>query len=347
MMLLLLCLEHLLRCCCNRYTKIPSSTISVPLGRQYNAYRLNDKLQVGQYAALLDIQQIKTDPLIEADVIAVPAGLPEASDARFYQKALSLIGGVLAHLTRKGGTWTDDRHVALQNIDELWQLVDAGLADEMTHARNSWVIFYLEYRAILLIQILKIFEAFFRIYIHGAELVHLECLAVLADTLLLEEDRSFAVTLDGNGNDSIEPGQKDQHEKAEHDIEQTLGKTVAITRGKTLGCLHGLQIQNHMLLALGCSILIERCRVLCRSRRHSWASCCHVLCTHVDEHPPPGTFSGLQLFSHVYTAGLCKNQSAGRHILPTRYQLLRMLTVGSIRRIQHLFNLQVAFRISI
>lgn len=92
----------------------------VTLRRQHNTYRLNDKLQVSQHAALLDVQKIKTDPFIEADVIAVPAGLPEASDARFYQKALSLIGGVLAHLTRKGGTWTDDRHVAFQNIDELW-----------------------------------------------------------------------------------------------------------------------------------------------------------------------------------------------------------------------------------
>jgi hypothetical protein len=54
--------------------------------------------------------KIKTDPLIEADVIAVPACLPEAGDARLHQKAFLLIGRVLAHLTGKCRTRPHDGH---------------------------------------------------------------------------------------------------------------------------------------------------------------------------------------------------------------------------------------------
>src|SRR5206468_313696 len=44
---------------------------------------------------------------------------------------------VLLGLIWQGGTWTDETHVALQDIEDLRQLVEAGFADDTPDARNT------------------------------------------------------------------------------------------------------------------------------------------------------------------------------------------------------------------
>ena len=123
----------------------------VSLSRQNHADRLHNQLEVGPNATLLDVQKVKRNPLIEADVITVATRLPIASNSRLDEQTLPLIRGVLADLARKCRPWTNDGHVPKQDVEELRKLVQTGLADEATDAGNTRVGLDLEGRPILLV----------------------------------------------------------------------------------------------------------------------------------------------------------------------------------------------------
>lgn len=66
-------------------------------------------------------------------------------------------------------------HVSLQNIEKLWKLVDVCLAHEVAKSKLSWVILC----GLGCVRIL--------VYMHGAEFVTFENLAVQTCSCLLEE----------------------------------------------------------------------------------------------------------------------------------------------------------------
>ena len=71
--------------------------------------------------------------------------------------------------------------------------------EQVAHPRDPRIAFHLEQRAAALVGRLEVAEAGFGIDHHGAELEHLEVLAVLTDTGLLEEHRALVAGLDGDG----------------------------------------------------------------------------------------------------------------------------------------------------
>ena len=82
-------------------------------------------------------------------------------------------------------------HIALENVEHLGQLVQAGLAQDLAHPGDPGVrIVGVDAGAGML-----------GVDLHRAELVHFHHLAAPAQPLLAEEYRAAVVQLDGNGDD--------------------------------------------------------------------------------------------------------------------------------------------------
>src|SRR5215813_2229773 len=99
--------------------------------------------------------------------------------------------------------WSNNRHLAPQHIEKLWQLVDAGPSQPRTDVRHSRIALnrLLDRRAIIKNG-------------HGAELEDSEFPAVEAVPRLHEERRTGRVQLDRKGDNEKHRGQKhDAHDR--------------------------------------------------------------------------------------------------------------------------------------
>ena len=109
-------------------------------------------------------------------------------------------GLVFRHFGRNRRARTYDRHVALDDIEKLRELVEAELAEHVAERIDTRVVLHLEGLAARFVLGHEFFLAFFGVYVHAAELVHGEQLAVLAYAGLLEDDRTLGVAdLDRGG----------------------------------------------------------------------------------------------------------------------------------------------------
>src|SRR5262245_55957607 len=101
--------------------------------------------------------------------------------------------GQLRDEVRPLRTWSNEIHLAFQDVPELRDLVDANLANDAANARGAVVTFRRPDRSFL-----------FRIDSHRAKLRQYERSAVSADTFLFVKHRSVRFEFDedcGNGND--------------------------------------------------------------------------------------------------------------------------------------------------
>ena len=77
---------------------------------------------------MIDIFEIELHPLLKRK-IAAPGNLPQACQARLNAEASFLPRYFHAHrIAYRQRPWADDTHVTQQNVNELRQLIDAGLA---------------------------------------------------------------------------------------------------------------------------------------------------------------------------------------------------------------------------
>ena len=90
--------------------------------------------------------------------------------------------------------WTrsHDTHFSSQHVEELWQLVNVGLAHEVAEGKLSRVVLRSLYLVCSVVDV------------HGSELVADECLAVESCPFLSEENPPRALYLDNQGNDGNE-----------------------------------------------------------------------------------------------------------------------------------------------
>ena len=137
-------------------------------------------------AALLDIFHVQIHPLLKREVIAVRGNLPIATQAGCHIQTLLFVVAVLFHLAGKCRTGSNDAHITLQDIPQLRQLINAGLADKLAHTGNAGVVLDLEHGTIHLVLIQQIVQFCLCVGAHGAELIELEGLAVAANALLTE-----------------------------------------------------------------------------------------------------------------------------------------------------------------
>ena len=112
------------------------------------------------------------------------------------------------------GAWADNRHVAAQDGDKLRQLVNAGGADKFSDAGNARIV----------VVAVNAAAGVLCVDGHGAKFQNEKLLAVQPEPLLLEQDRTFRVQLDGNGDDEEQRGQQNQCQGRKNTIYSTLAE---------------------------------------------------------------------------------------------------------------------------
>src|SRR6266446_1667650 len=169
---------------------------------EYSRHGFREDLQVKPQRPSANVLQIEFHPLFEGD--RTPSlNLPETGNSRANAEAPplpvlaeSIEQLVIAQLQR---TRTDQAHVPLQYVEELWKLVNAGLTQKAAQRRNAWIVLDLENRPAHFVLVLDVFEALFRVHDHGAELVDVEHPFIEAHAFLYEEHRARGGQLHQDG----------------------------------------------------------------------------------------------------------------------------------------------------
>src|SRR5688500_4172520 len=72
--------------------------------------------------------------------IGAPLYLPPPRETRADKKALVLPRFILVDNEWLLGSWADQTHVAPQDVDQLWQLVDTGTAEKLAETCDTWIV---------------------------------------------------------------------------------------------------------------------------------------------------------------------------------------------------------------
>ena len=170
--------------------------------------------EVLEQAVVLDVHEV-VDELVVGRGVVLGEDLGEAGDAGLDVVAVGVLGVSLGELldeVRALGARPDEAHVAVEDVPDLRQLVEAGGADEGADARDARVVVSRELRAGVLLGV----DA------HRAELVDLVGLAEAAGADLAVEGRAAVLELDGEGDGDHERQGKDEGDAGEHDVDGAL-----------------------------------------------------------------------------------------------------------------------------
>lgn len=166
--------------------------------------------------------------------VAAAAGLPHAGDAGQDHAVLAEVFAVALDLGRDDGPRAYEAHVAADDVPELRELVEAGLAQEGAELRDARVVLELEVGFPFLTGLGVLGEVFLEgllsVRDHGLELVAREEPAVLADALVREDDVAFVV--DGDDEDEAHQDWRDDDAAADgaDEVEHALDGAVAAAR---------------------------------------------------------------------------------------------------------------------
>src|ERR1700680_745640 len=85
------------------------------------------------------VTQIEPHHIVKCG-FAAAGDLPQARDSRFYfQESRSVPGLIEIYLIGNRGPRTNQRHLALEDVDQLGKLVEAGFAEKSADSREPWV----------------------------------------------------------------------------------------------------------------------------------------------------------------------------------------------------------------
>lgn len=118
------------------------------------------------------------------------------------------------------GRGADDGHVALEDIDELWQFVEAAAAEEVPEGGDARVVVEL-LAALPFVSESGVMredgmEAFIGMLVHGAEFPDADGLAVFAETAGAIDDGAWAGDFDGGGDKQQEWPAAEQGEDGQY-----------------------------------------------------------------------------------------------------------------------------------
>src|SRR4029077_7840813 len=119
-----------------------SGSVRAPAA-QHGGDRSQEDPHVETERPVVDVLHVALDPVFE---LRFPADhLPEAGDAGLDAEATP-VGARLdpADVAQRQGPGTDQAHVAADDVEELWELVEAQAADQASDARHARVVADLE-----------------------------------------------------------------------------------------------------------------------------------------------------------------------------------------------------------
>src|SRR5689334_8516490 len=92
---------------------------------------------------MVDILKVQFHPASEVER-ATTLECPQASQTGFHSEPTPLPRLIFFHLLRERWPRPDERHIALQDVKELRQLVEAEFAHHPADRRTTRVVFHLE-----------------------------------------------------------------------------------------------------------------------------------------------------------------------------------------------------------
>ncbi len=128
-------------------------------GRKNGRDGLEQDLEVEPQRPLVDIAQIQRDPVVEVVDPGAAGDLPEPGDAGFHGQPPALPALVAFDLGGDGRPGPDQRHLALEHIDQLWQLVEGPAAQPAADGGDPRVAFGFEGGAVDLVEVGDLVEA--------------------------------------------------------------------------------------------------------------------------------------------------------------------------------------------
>src|SRR6266542_4356109 len=158
-------------------------TIESPgaLALQDHPEGLQQNVEVEGQRPVLDVELVELQGLLRRH-LATAVDLPPAGHAGRHLQARAEQLAVGGHLLRRQRPRADQAHLALEDVQQLWQLVEAEPAEVFPDRGHSRVVAELEERTADVHP-----AAAGRQLAHGAELVHPEVPTALGDPLLVEE----------------------------------------------------------------------------------------------------------------------------------------------------------------
>ena len=170
--------------------------------------------------------------IVELELLAATVGvggvvsglhLPPAGDAGLAAEELVEVVAVVGELIVHDRARADDAHLTLEDVDELGELVEGGLAQDAADGRDARVVLHLAL-ALPLGELLgrEVLPDVVGVGHHGAELVEVEVAAVQADAALRVEGRTLALQGDHEAEDRAGDDHEDQHHEAEENVEDAL-----------------------------------------------------------------------------------------------------------------------------
>jgi len=200
---------------------------------------LQQDLQVKTKRPVVDILQVEFQPTLERQVAA--AGyLPQACQSRLDAEPPALDAPVEEIDIADGHRARPDKaHLAAQDIEQLRQFVDAGLADEAADSGYTRIVGHLEYRSFRFVEVLYLCQARLGVDMHRAELIHREKMFSQANPLLDKKYRSRRVDLDGDGDNKEQRQQQRHGTTGQNNIEDPLDKQLIFILGHRLHCQEG------------------------------------------------------------------------------------------------------------
>ena len=171
--------------------------------------------------------------------VGAAADLPQPGDPWLHYDPPGHVGSVvLGGLLRQRGPRPDDRHLAARDVDQLRELIQGVAAQPHARFGDPRVPAHLEQGTIAFVLLAEVGLQPWGVDDHGAELPHLEWLAVTADPDLLEEDGAAVFDADANRDRREDRRQQGQRDGGGRSVEQGLDDKLAA------GPLRVLQVQQ-------------------------------------------------------------------------------------------------------
>lgn len=176
------------------------------------------QLQIEHQRLLFDVLQIEAQLVVGAGVV-LAVDLRVAGQAALHTQPVGKFRDLLRvglHVLDALGPRADERHIALEDVEDLRQLVDAQLADDPPDARDARVARAARDHAAVSLGVDD----------HAAELDDLKHAPVFRAALLLEEHGAAVLELDRRRNGEKNRRGDDQREQRHHNVRNALEEVV-------------------------------------------------------------------------------------------------------------------------
>ena len=183
---------------------------------------------------------VVADPFLEVGVwLSASSDLPESGESGSDGESAFAPCGAELIFVIGAGPWSDDAHVAAQDIKELREFIEVTSPEDSSDACDSWIVFDEELWSIALVSIFEQSALIFGVVVHGSELMAVEASSAARLSFVGEEERPSIFEPDGDHDDDKDGCADGERGDGERDVKDALASRPPLFSGG--GCLHQLR----------------------------------------------------------------------------------------------------------